>query len=218
MKKLVSILLLLCIFCSCALADASDLLVKESTVKTYMQDGKQLVYVVFKVENAGKDYQMPDVAASVLLTDKDEIFLEATWPMLFPVILAPGESGYVANFYELNEAEQALYDQAQLRVMMGERGKEEKNMIAEMAKLIPYPQTDYQLTENGVTVKIKKAEGGECMLLVLCRNQAGEIITFFQEMMLSVPQGEVYEHTYGIPAYVEETVANVEIVCFALPI
>jgi len=218
MKKLVSILLLLCIFCSCALADANDLRVTESSVKMYLQDGKQMAYVVFKLENGGEDYLMPDVAAGVLMTENGEIFKEATWPMMFPAILAPGESGYVANLFELNEEEQALYDQAQLRVVMGERGKEEKNIIAEMAKMIPYPQADCQLTDKGVAVEIQKAEGGECMLLVLCRNEGGEIVLFFSEMMLYIPQGEVYQHTYEMPAYVQETVSSVEVICYALPI
>lgn len=217
MKKLCILALVLCLLCPGALSEVSDLYITASHVNTYADGENVQVYVVFEMENRGDELLMPDVAASVLMTKNNEIFREASWPMMYPPVLQPGARCYVANAYTLGPDEQALYDHAELRIAMGERSKDENTMIAEMAQAFSYPETACRLTDAGVEIEITKDAGAECMVLLLCRNAAGEVILIFEQPLLAIPAGETYRHTYPIPAYIDESIHSVEAVCYTLP-
>ena len=105
MKKLLAVLLILCVFCSSALA-AGQLEVSESRVVRTCDDyGTYEINVFIQVTNTG-DAAVSLDKADIYLTDETGAVLEDdTTYALYPPVLQPGEIGYITNwFYNVDAA------------------------------------------------------------------------------------------------------------------
>lgn len=105
MKKLLAVLLILCVFCSSALA-AGQLEASESrVVRTCNDYGTYEINVYIQVTNTG-DAAISLDKADIFLTDETGAVLEDdTAYSMYPPVLQPGEIGYIANrFYNVDAA------------------------------------------------------------------------------------------------------------------
>lgn len=216
MKKLLSILLVLCLLCPAALADSGDVYVSESHIHTYMEGENQRLHAVFVLENRSKELLVPAAASVALLNAQGEVCYEDISPM-FPPALQPGERGYVYGLVLLSPEMQKQYDHAELYLALTEYSKYEKEMLSEMAKQVLYPKATVTAAGSTATVQVTNTAGMDIhvgAILLLHRNQAGEIVGVTEDFIVNLPVGETMEKTYEFPFAAFDTV---EICCYAMP-
>lgn len=216
MKKLLSILLLLCLLCPAAMADANDIYVAESYVNEYT-DGESLhIHVVFVIENRGKSVFLPMSAAVVLMNKNNEVFEESIVSM-YPMAVPAGEKSYVHGVFTLDAAQQAQYDHSELYLGLIEYSKDEMELATQLCAAQVFPSVTAQVngTEAVITVKndtvIDLTVAG---LLILYKNEEGKIVGVAEEFVSNLPMGGAIDVN---SAFTLAPFASVEVVCFSMP-
>ena len=216
MKKLLSILLLLCLLTPVALAESSDLYVQESHIHAYAEGENTLLHVVFLLENRGSTAFLPAVASVVLLNKQGEIFQESRSSM-YPMVLSAGGSGYVFGTFELDAAQQQQYDHPELRLALSSYSDEEQKLVDQLLAALLYPKVESEIRGNQALLTVTNDTALDIPMggiLLLYKDEAGEIVGVQETYITHLPQGESTQITQE---FTLAPFASVEIICYSMP-
>lgn len=216
MKKLLSILLILCLLCPAALAQGSDVYVAESYIHEYTEGENLLIHAVFVLENRGDQPLLPAICSAVLLDQAGAIFAE-DMNALYPMVIAPGAQGYVYGIFTLDAEKQQQYDHAELYLALAQYSKDEQQLVKDIAAQIVYPVVESSVSGDTVTVQVKNTTAIDIVtggVLILYRNDAGEIVGAAEHYITSMPRGESTELT---DRFTLAPFTTAEIICYSLP-
>ncbi len=193
MKKIVALLLALCLTLTCAGALAAGKLTVNQ--ETYMAvEGYSFIgYVYAEVENTGdKNIEFGDGLLEILTADGDPMDSTSIYSM-YPSVLAPGEKGYVWAYQYVDEAESLEDISDYTLTLTGKATKEE---------------TAPRLDSSAVVTTITNAWGDEeqVILLTATNNTQQTVYDFQAAVAVYDAEGKLLlvdtENTYdiGIPA------------------
>lgn len=216
MKKLLSILLLLCMLLPISLGESSNVYVAESHIREYTEGDTTHLHVVFVIENRGSTTLLPNATAVVLMNEKGEIIAEKL-STLYPMVIAAGGRGYVHGVFQLDAQMKAQYDHPELYLGLSQYSDDEQQMVDDISKALVYPAIISEVSDSTVALTITNntpidiAVGG---VLILYRNEAGDIVGVTEDFVTNLPMGESTQITH------EFTLAPftaVETVCYSMP-
>lgn len=216
MKKLLSILLVLCLICPAALAQNGDVSVAESHIHQYAEGENRIVHAVFVLENRGDQPLLPAICSVVLMNKEGAIFME-DMNALYPMVIAPGARGYVYGIFTLDAQAQQQYDHAELYLALAQYSKDEQQLVKDIAAQIVYPQVTSTVSGDTVTLQVKNTTAIDIVtggVLMLFRNEAGEIVGAAERYITNMPRGESAELT---ERFTLAPFSAVEIICYSLP-
>ncbi len=216
MKKLLSILLVLCLLCPAALAQSGNVSVAESHIHEYSEGENLIVHAVFVLENRGDQPLLPAISSVVLMNKAGAVFMEDANP-LYPMVIAPGARGYVYGIFTLDAQAQQQYDHAELYMALAQYSKDEQQLVKDIAAQIVYPQVESTVSGDTVTMQIKNTTAIDIVtggVLMLFRSEAGEIVGAAERYVTSMPRGESAELT---ESFTLAPFSTVEIICYSLP-
>lgn len=216
MKKLLSILLLLCLLCPAALADGADIYVAESHIHEYMEGENMHLHVVFVIENRGKSVFLPMSAAVVLMNEKGEIFADKP-SSLYPMLVPAGEKGYVHGVFQLDAAMQAQYDHPELYLGIAEYSKDEMDLANQLCAAQVFPAVTHEINGSNLIVNVTNntaidiTVGG---MLILYKNEAGEIVGVQEAFIQNIPMNgsAAYDFSFTLAPF-----SDIEVLCYSLP-
>lgn len=216
MKKLISILLLLCLLCPAALADSADIYVAESHIREYAEGENFIVHAVFVLENRGDQPLLPGASAVVLMNEKGEIFAEKS-STLYPMVIPAGEKGYVHGVFSLDAALQAQYDHPELYLGLAEYSKDEMDLVEQLRAAIVYPAVTHEISGSDLKINVTNdtvldiAVGG---MLILYKNEKGEIVGVQEALIQNIPMksSAAYDFSFTLAPY-----TDAQIICYSLP-
>lgn len=216
MKKLLSILLLLCLLCPAAMADASDVSVAESHIHEYAEGENTILHVVFVLENRASQPLLPGASAVVLMNEKSEIIAEKT-SSLYPMVIPAGEKGYAHGIFTLDAALKAQYDHPELYLGLAKYSNDEMELVEQLCAAQVFPAVTYEINGSNLTVNVTNntvidiAVGG---MLILYKNEAGEIVGVEETFIQNIPMNgsAAYDFSFTLAPY-----TDVQILCFSMP-
>lgn len=217
MKKLCIIALILCLLCPAALCvENEDVYIAESHVHAYATDSGLQVHTVFAVENRS-DVNISPAAVSVMLLTAENAAFQENVSSLYPMILAPGQRGYVYGIFDLSGEKQALYDHPEVYFAFLDADKNMQQMLDETHKLIAYPAASSVIEGANVQTTFTNDTGYDIVLapaLFLYRNAAGEIVGVKNAVVSDLPVGQSIriDHSFALAPF-----TAVEVICFTIP-